>query len=98
MRLIIFLSLIVNSSLAFAQATFGTITGTVTDTSSAVIPNATLQVANEGTNITRSATSDAAGSYEFTHLNSGTYTITAKAPGFKTFVSRGIALEGLRIV
>ncbi|MEX2263148.1 MAG: carboxypeptidase-like regulatory domain-containing protein [Bryobacteraceae bacterium] len=82
----------------YGQATFGTITGTVTDNSGAVIPNAALQVTNQGTNISRSATSDGSGNYEFTHLNSGTYSITARVAGFKTFVTQGIAVEALRTV
>ncbi|MEX2262986.1 MAG: carboxypeptidase-like regulatory domain-containing protein [Bryobacteraceae bacterium] len=82
----------------YSQATFGTITGTVTDSTGAVVPNTDLQVTNQGTNISRSATSGGSGTYEFTHLNSGTYAITAKVAGFKTFVTRDIALEALRTV
>ena len=84
--------------LVFGQATFGTITGNITDSTGAVVPNAALQVTNEGTHISRSVTSDNGGNYEFTHLNAGAYTVTAKAPGFKTHVASGIAVEALRTV
>ncbi|MBK9169583.1 MAG: carboxypeptidase regulatory-like domain-containing protein [Bryobacterales bacterium] len=85
-------------NLAWGQATFATITGTVTDLTGAVIPAATLQLVNENTGISRSVTSDASGTYEFTHLIAGTYSVTAQAPGFKTFRLQGIAVESLRTV
>ncbi len=84
--------------LTLGQATFGTIIGTVTDPTGAIIANCAVQVTNEGTNISRSVASSAAGNYVVPNLNSGTYSVTARAPGFKTFVLRGIALEALRTV
>src|SRR5215510_6373394 len=98
MRLLRFFSLLLVTSMAFCQATFGTLTGTVTDSTGAVIPNASLEIVNEGTNIARKVTSDSAGNYELTHLIAGAYRVTAKAGGFKTFILRGIAVESLRTV
>jgi hypothetical protein len=98
MRLLRVLPFVFAPVLAFGQATFGTLTGTVTDSTGAVVPNASLEIVNEGTNIARTATSDNAGNYELTHLIAGLYRITAKAGGFKTFVLRGVALESLRTV
>lgn len=85
-------------ALALGQATFGTITGTIVDATGAVVPKAALQVTNEGTHISRAVISDNGGTYEFTHLNAGVYTVTAKAVGFKTFVASGITVEALRTV
>ncbi len=79
-----------------AQATFGTVVGTVTDSTGAVVPRVSVELRNEGTNALRAVTSDAAGNYEFPNLIAGKYTVTAKAAGFKTFVSKGIELESLR--
>lgn len=96
MRLVILcLSL---SGALFAQATFGTVTGTVTDSTGSVVPGASLEIRNEGTNIARSIKTDSSGNYEFTHLNAGKYAVTAKAQGFKTYISRGIEIESLRTV
>jgi hypothetical protein len=92
------LSLLFLAAPLFSQATFGVITGTVTDPTGAVIPNVSLQVNNEATSISRTISSSHSGNYEFTHLNAGAYSITAKAAGFKTFVLRGIAVESLRTV
>jgi hypothetical protein len=83
---------------ASAQATFGTITGTVTDATGAVIPNTEVQVTNEGTNISRSVTTSGGGTYEIPNLNPGKYRVTAKAGGFKTYVLQGIDVTALRTV
>jgi hypothetical protein len=92
------LLLIFAPTAAFAQATFGAITGTVTDSTGAVVPNTEIQVTNEGTNLSRSARTAGSGAYEIPSLNPGTYRITAKAPGFKTFVAAGIQIAALRTV
>jgi len=90
--------LVLCPSLLLGQATFGTITGSVTDSTGAVIPNAAVQVTNEGTNVSRSVISSASGSYEVPNLNSGRYRVTAKQPGFKTFTVQGIEVAALRTV
>lgn len=90
---VVFLPLI-----AFGQATFGTITGTVSDSTGAVVPNVTIEVTNEGTAIARSTTTDAAGNYVAPNLNAGVYRVHAKAAGFKTYLARGISLDALRTV
>ena len=58
-----------------AQSTFATLTGTVTDASGAVVPNATVTVTNEGTGLQRSVTADASGEYRVINLDAGTYTV-----------------------
>lgn len=85
-------------ALTWAQATFGTITGTVTDSTGAVVPNTEVMVVNEGTNLTRTVVTGGDGNYAAPNLNSGSYRVQAKAAGFKTYVVRGIGLEGLRTV
>src|SRR3954453_20217538 len=84
--------------LSFGQATFGTITGTVTDPTGATVPNTDVQVVNEGTNISRTATTGEAGAYDVPNLNAGRYRVTAKAAGFKTSVVQNIDLTALRTV
>ena len=81
-----------------AQATFGSITGTVTDPGGGVLPRAAIQVTNQETGLVRSVVSDSLGNYEVTHLNPGLYSVAAQAPGFKRLEHRDILLETLRAV
>ncbi|HUS07801.1 MAG TPA: carboxypeptidase-like regulatory domain-containing protein, partial [Bryobacteraceae bacterium] len=82
----------------FAQATFGGLTGTVTDTSGAVIPRIPITVTNQATGITKTAETNDHGDYEVTHLNAGTYSVSAEAPGFRKFEHRDILLMALQTV
>ena len=75
-----------------AQSTYGTINGTVTDASGAVVSGAKVEVLNQGTGIARSMTTDAAGGYEFLNLDAGTYTITVSAANFTTTENKGVVL------
>src|ERR1051326_2186033 len=81
-----------------AQATFGSITGTITDPAGAVVPNAAVQVVNQETGLAKSGGSDSFGNYEVTHLNPGTYSVIVQAPGFKKLEHRNIVLDVLRAV
>jgi hypothetical protein len=70
---------------AMAQsATTGALTGTVTDPSGGVISNATVTATNLGTEQSRTATTDANGSYILSLLPPGNYRVTFSAPGFRT--------------
>ena len=81
---------ITSGSRAFAQAVYGTITGTVTDTTGAAIPNATVLVTDvaKGTSVTLQSN----GSGEFTaeHLIPDEYSVKVSAQGFKGFQQSGI--------
>lgn len=67
-----------------AQTSFGTILGTVTDTSQAAIPGVAITVTNVNTGIARHVDTDAVGSYRVDSLNPGMYTVKAEHPGFQT--------------
>lgn len=69
------------------------ISGSVSDPSGAVIANAIVTVTNTGTNLVKSATSNATGNYIVLDLPVGLYTITATAAGFKKFVVQNIHVE-----
>ncbi|MHB1700091.1 MAG: TonB-dependent receptor domain-containing protein [Acidobacteriaceae bacterium] len=75
---------------AHAQAVYGSLYGTVTDASGAVIPNATITVtdAAKGTSVT--ATSNESGDYNVEHLIPDPYNIRVVAAGFKAFEATGI--------
>src|ERR1700692_3432953 len=78
---------------ARAQTTFGTILGTVTDPSGAVMPNVVITVTNQGENISRDVRSDAQGNYQAENMKAGLYTVSAKATGFKDMVLTDVRLE-----
>jgi len=64
------------------QILTGSIVGTVTDPSGAVIPNSTITAADVATGLQRVAKTDSGGRYDMTSLPPGTYKITASASGF----------------
>ncbi|MGA7422059.1 MAG: carboxypeptidase regulatory-like domain-containing protein, partial [Candidatus Sulfotelmatobacter sp.] len=70
----------------------GSIAGTVTDPSGAVVPGADVTVRNTATNQSHETTSGASGSYTVTDLPVGPYEVTVKKDGFKLFRQPGIEL------
>ena len=68
----------------FAQAgATGTILGTVTDASGAIVPNAKVTVTNTDTNVPFRTTTSSAGDYYAPSLNPGTYKVTVESAGFQ---------------
>src|ERR1051325_9309631 len=65
-----------------AQTTTGTITGTITDPSGAVVPNAKVTVLNEAEGSARDVTATGSGVYVAPNLTVGTYRMRVNAPGF----------------
>lgn len=82
--LLAFFVMAASSSLAWTQSTFGSIVGTVRDSSGAVVPHAQLELTNTGTTATHSATTDASGDYTFDNIDVGSYSLTVKVAGFQT--------------
>jgi hypothetical protein len=79
-------------SAVWAQAT-GSIVGTVTDPSGAVIPSAKVTATRIGTSVSQSTVTSSAGTYSIPNLVVGTYTVTAQAAGFKTGSATDITLD-----
>ncbi|MGC4049387.1 MAG: carboxypeptidase-like regulatory domain-containing protein [Paludibaculum sp.] len=75
----------------WGQAT-SQVSGVITDSSGAVVPNAVADLENIDTSAKRSATSDASGSYSFLQVTPGKYRITVKANGFRTATVNGVQL------
>jgi hypothetical protein len=73
-----------------AQLVTADILGTVTDTTGAVIPDATVTLVNTGTGITQKSKSDKTGEFIFSHVQIGTFKVTIEAKGFKTFTTKGL--------
>ena len=76
-----------------AQTFRGTILGTVTDPSGAVVAGATVVVKNLGTGLERTTQTSADGSYSLPELPIGTYTVTVTQSGFQTFVANGVTVD-----
>ena len=66
------------------QTVSSSLVGTVVDPADAVVVNVPVTLTNPDTGATRTATTDSSGTYRFLELVPGTYTVTVKAPGFKT--------------
>jgi len=74
------------------QVTTATISGTVTDTSGAVVAGAVIQVTNAGTGISQEVSSDEQGRYSAPSLPVGSYDIRASKSGFQNLIHSGITL------
>src|SRR5215475_13548126 len=64
-----------------ANATLG---GTVSDASGALIPGVTITAKNTQTGVTTTVISNESGAYQFANLQTGSYSVTAELPGFRT--------------
>jgi len=67
-----------------AQLETGSILGTVTDQSNAIVPGAKVTVTNEDTGLSLSTTTSEKGTYVFNPLKIGRYSVAAESPGFAT--------------
>jgi hypothetical protein len=91
-RLVLVLSAAAASAAA-AQTIRSTLTGTVTDPNSAVVPGVVITVTNVATNISTTARTNNEGLYTFTALVPGEYTIAVEQKGFKRFIQSGVVLQ-----
>jgi hypothetical protein len=87
--------LLIGSGRTLAQGvgSSGNITGTVTDSSGAVITNATVTAADAERGIRRISSTDSSGRYEITGLPPTAYTISAEHDGFQTAIQRNVVLN-----
>ncbi len=82
------------SAVGLGQELAATLTGTVTDTTGAVVAGATVVVHSEETGVdVRSVTTNAAGGFNVTNLPAGRYTVTVTNSGFQTFVAKDVILN-----
>jgi hypothetical protein len=78
---------------ARAQGITGSITGTVSDATGAIVAGATVTVRNVDTNATRTVTTSDSGSYTVTQLQPGSYGVKVVKAGFKVLEQSGITLQ-----
>src|SRR5262249_50245281 len=83
---------IASASSALAQST-ASLSGTITDSTGAVVPGAALVARNQATGIESSTTTDSSGAYLFPSLPIGAYHIEVKATNFQTAVLTDIQLQ-----
>src|SRR5579864_2026503 len=94
-RVVLTAVLVLCAPLAFSQTiTTGDVTGTVTDSTGAIVPNATVTLRFVDTNDTRTAASNQSGQYRFSLLQPGDYTISAQTAGLKSGSQRFNVLVG----
>jgi Carboxypeptidase regulatory-like domain/TonB-dependent Receptor Plug Domain len=81
------------SPLLHGQTSTGAISGTVTDSADAAIPNAKITLTNNGTGVSSTATTDGSGFYTVEGLSVGSYSISVSSAGFQKSVTKGIQLD-----
>ena len=80
-------------SIAYAQTSTATLTGSVRDQSGALIPGVTVVVTDTARSTSLSTITNEGGSYVIPALNPGTYSLGVTFPGFKRFQNDGIVLQ-----
>jgi outer membrane receptor protein involved in Fe transport len=93
LALVIFSLALFAGTSGFAQTFRGTILGSVTDSSGAAVPGATVTVKNADTGLVRTVTTSDDGSYAAPELPIGNYSVSVEKAGFKLGVVTGIKVE-----
>lgn len=93
--LMLFAALLIGFTPALHAQFSATLSGTVSDPSGAVVPNATIVLTNPATGEQKTTTTSASGFYSFAELQAGTYTVTVTAQGFRdqTFSAVSVSAE-----
>src|ERR1700722_16156685 len=86
-------TLLLNAEFLQAQVDTGSITGTVTDASGAVVGGAKVTLTNEGTDAGLTTSAGADGIYDFSPVRIGTYRLEVSAPGFKKEVQIHVTVD-----
>ncbi|HEX4748672.1 MAG TPA: carboxypeptidase regulatory-like domain-containing protein [Bryobacteraceae bacterium] len=75
-----------------AQAISGDVTGSILDSTGAAVPGATITAVNDATGVKTIAHSESGGTFRFTNLPVGAYTMSATAPGFSTATLKNVSV------
>jgi len=87
-----FVAIFLSSNCSYGQVSSAQISGVVTDSSGAALPNAEALIVSKDTGATREVKSDASGEFNAPALDPGHYRITISAQGFETFNTEGVVL------
>ena len=90
---LVFMLQVLSTGSLHAQIYTGSINGTVTDSTGAAVPNATVTVVNTATGEVRAATSDNQGNYTVPQVPGGNYQITISAPKFQETVINNVVVH-----
>jgi hypothetical protein len=99
--LLVILGVLIGSTTAqraLAQTDQGAITGSITDTSGGAIKGASVTLVDQDTNLSFTRTTDDSGSYRFSPIKIGSYTLTVSAPSFSTRKQENIHVDVSQIV
>lgn len=77
----------------WSQSFKATLVGQVTDSTGAVVPNATVKLKKEGTETTQTVTTDGEGNFTITQIEPGRYELTTEAANFRRNLQTGLVLE-----
>ena len=87
------LLLLVCATVSRAQSNAATLTGTVTDKTGAVIPQATIELTDEASGVARTTTSDERGVFSMVGVPVAVYDVKVSAAGFNSLLRKGLALH-----
>ena len=88
------LALLVPAGRSDAQVLYGSVVGSVSDSTKAAVPGATVTLINKATNLARESTARGDGSYSFVNVQPGTYTVRVTLAGFKEAVEESVPVSG----
>ena len=89
----VFLMLLMLVSTTVGQTSRGTLTGTVSDTTGAVVNGATVTITQQGTGVKRQTTTNSVGIYRFDAVDLGIYQVSSTASGFATEDKTGVEIQ-----
>ena len=92
------LTMVLFGAVAFAQTDRGTITGTVSDPSGAVIANAPIEARNPSTGVVLNVASSATGNYTIPSLSPGNYELRVMLSGFKEYIRTGLTVQNAQTI
>src|SRR5271156_6441326 len=72
------------------QAVTGSLVGTVTDQTGAILPGASVSITNQGTGANNDTHTNDSGNYDLTFLPPGTYSVSVSAAGFQKKITSGV--------
>ena len=81
------------AAVARGQVASAALAGTVTDEAAALVSGAQVLLTQPATGFTHSTVTDSRGSYGFDEISPGTYTVSARKPGFRSYEATGVVLE-----
>ncbi len=81
------------SQIGRAQVLYGSLTGNVTDPSSAAVPQAKVDALNVDTGIAKQTDTDSRGVFLFSDLQPGVYKVTVTAKSFQTFIETNVEVQ-----